>query len=605
MKICLISMPFASILRPSVGLGLLQAHVQNFGHCCDVLNINIEYAHLIGEENYEYCGAYDPTDLIGEWVFSQIYFNERKSDELLINNIINKERAVTIKWRTPQRLKKLINSSYVAAVKLIDRYRDYDWEQYDVIGFSSNFQQNMASLSMAKVIKQASKNVKIIFGGANCFEKMGDGLLELFPEIDAVCPGEGENALIEYLDSVEKGKSDNVEGMITRKCTLYKSTQIDLNILTEPNYDEYYKNMDDLFPEAISKLWLPIESARGCWWGEKHQCRFCGLNGEQLKYRNKKDKIILSEIDELSRKYGTRKIMFIDNIMSMNYISTLLPKLINENNRYELFFEVKSNLTQKQIHIMKKAGVKYIQPGIESLSTNSLKLMSKGSTALINVRLLKYCKEYDIVPYWNIIYNFPGETKEDVYNQISLMRKIHHLYPPLSLSRFRLDRFSPIYKKYEIDAEKDLVHEDNYALVYRGFDKAAINRIAYYFKYSIDNIENEEAIEKWTIEFNKWKEMHEKTDLFLVGGKVVSQCDDCVSTYNLSDIELNIIQKTQDIVNTSQMIDSLEIDFIRGEVEQCFIQLVDKGWIIEDDKKCINVILRVNPYVPRMIKQKK
>jgi predicted CoA-binding protein len=45
-----------------------------------------------------------------------------------------------------------------------------------LVGFTSTFHQNCASLSVAKVIKQNS-NIPIIFGGANCEGQMGEALL--------------------------------------------------------------------------------------------------------------------------------------------------------------------------------------------------------------------------------------------------------------------------------------------------------------------------------------------------------------------------------------------------------------------------------------------
>jgi len=34
--------------------------------------------------------------------------------------------------------------------------------------------------------------------------------------------------------------------------------------------------------------WVVYESSRGCWWSIKRQCNFCGVNGDNKKYRYKK-----------------------------------------------------------------------------------------------------------------------------------------------------------------------------------------------------------------------------------------------------------------------------------------------------------------------------
>ena len=32
---------------------------------------------------------------------------------------------------------------------------------------------------------------------------------------------------------------------------------------------------------------IPLETSRGCWWGMKHHCIFCGLNGKQMAFQDK------------------------------------------------------------------------------------------------------------------------------------------------------------------------------------------------------------------------------------------------------------------------------------------------------------------------------
>ena len=78
-----------------------------------------------------------------------------------------------------------------------------------------------------------------------------------------------------------------------------------------------------------------------------------------------------------------------------------------------LFYEVKANLRLQQVALLAAAGIDRIQPGIESLSDHVLKLMRKGTTALQNVQLLKWCREHGVKAEWNVLYGFPGELPED------------------------------------------------------------------------------------------------------------------------------------------------------------------------------------------------
>ena len=70
-----------------------------------------------------------------------------------------------------------------------------DWGQYTLVGFTSTFDQNVASLTMAKLIKDLYPDVTIVFGGANYDGEMGLEYFRAFPFIDHVVVGEGEVAL--------------------------------------------------------------------------------------------------------------------------------------------------------------------------------------------------------------------------------------------------------------------------------------------------------------------------------------------------------------------------------------------------------------------------
>ena len=56
-----------------------------------------------------------------------------------------------------------------------------------------------------------------------------------------------------------------------------------------------------------------------------------------------------------------------------------------------MFYEVKSNLRKEDVRQLREAGVVAIQPGIESLSDEVLRIMRKGVSALQNIQLLKGC----------------------------------------------------------------------------------------------------------------------------------------------------------------------------------------------------------------------
>ena len=94
---------------------------------------------------------------------------------------------------------------------------------------------------------------------------------------------------------------------------------------------------------------------------------------------------------------------------------------------------------------MSRAGIRWIQPGIEALHSEVLKLIRKGVTAIRNVQLLKWCRQNGVRVGWNMIAGFPGE-QDQWYAEISeWLPLIEHLQP-CSLVALRYDRYSPYFK---------------------------------------------------------------------------------------------------------------------------------------------------------------
>jgi ribosomal peptide maturation radical SAM protein 1 len=225
---------------------------------------------------------------------------------------------------------------------------------------------------------------------------------------------------------------------------------------------------------------LPIEFSRGCWWGHKHHCTFCGLNALSMAYRAKSPPRALDEFAALLRSYQVAHVDAVDNILDTQYLSTFCAELADRHWDVNMFFEVKANLTREQIRTMGLAGVMRIQPGIESLRTNVLRLMHKGSSLLINVRLLKWARYYGIRVAWNLLAAFPGESDEDYAEQLRVIPLLYHLEPPTGCQRIWLERFSPYFTDESFPIAKKRP-QNFYQHIYPS--NLDYTKIAYFFSY--------------------------------------------------------------------------------------------------------------------------
>jgi len=487
-KVLLLNMPFTTITYPPIAICLLKACLEKEKIPCDTRFLNLDFASMINVDTYEsICNEQNGDLFFGERLFASEVYND--------NSLCpDTEYVDFLKKKCPA--SDFYIQNYPLILSKIKDFLDYCiekiyWEDYYLVGFTTMFEQNMPSLALAKRIKSLHPEIKIIFGGANCEGEIGLALHKKFSFVDFVCSGEGDIVLPKIAKSLnEKQKKFNIPGLIYRNNKMSqvidKESVLNLDDLPYPDYSDYFDQLNKLFPGKQVCLEVSIETSRGCWWGEKSQCHFCGLNGKMVKFRVKKVERVLDELDCIVKKYikpyHLKQLSMVDNIIAKHYFTDLLPKLKGRRTDTIIFWETKSTLNKHQVKALADANVFLIQPGIESLNTSILKLMGKGTTSLHNIQLLKYCKEYNIYPSWNILTGFPGETVSYYKEMIAIMSKIYHLQPPDQQGPFMLQRFSP----YHAHPEKfGLVKKhpvEGYRYIYP-FSDQEINLFAYYYKH--------------------------------------------------------------------------------------------------------------------------
>src|SRR5207245_918226 len=90
----------------------------------------------------------------------------------------------------------------------------------------------------------------------------------------------------------------------------------DIGTLPTPDFDEYFERWEHSPLRSHIQPSLLMESARGCWWGEKSHCTFCGLNGLTMSFRGKSADRTLEEFSVLVARYPSAAcVRFTDNIM--------------------------------------------------------------------------------------------------------------------------------------------------------------------------------------------------------------------------------------------------------------------------------------------------
>ena len=487
MRVLLVNMPWSPIDLPSLALGILKRsvdeHVADGG--AEVLHANLEFTDWITSrteftaEDYEYYALSSYFMGCGDWVFSSALYDDPEWREAEFTE------AMTGKLRKSRlRMSKELHRQVPEFVADIAR-RIVEYAP-DVVGFTSTFQQNTAALAAAKHVKRLAPHIKTVLGGANCDAEQGAAIHRNFPFVDFVVRGEGEAAFPQLLTALGEESTDvsKVAGLCHRDAdgvsvaNPMATSPLPPATILPPDYSGYFERL----AASVARNWvepkLVVEGARGCWWGEKHHCTFCGLNGSFMQFRSKSPDVFYDEIIELARKHRVLDMYVVDNILDMGYLNSVLPRIIDSGYDLRLHIEIKANMRRPHLRTLSDAGLIYVQPGIESLNNRVLDLMDKGVSGCQNVRMLRDGAETGLSVSWNYLHGFPGETVEDYDPVIAQLPALEHLNPPVDLSaRIAIERFSPYFNRPELGFDGlrpeahyrftyDLPEEELYDLAY-------------------------------------------------------------------------------------------------------------------------------------------
>ena len=526
-KVALINMPFGNPFLPVIGLSTLKSGLARHNIPARIYYLNLWFTEQLGYKSYiNLIFSFNVLKLSGEWIFaSAAWGKDVERDEKYIREVLqDAEQHLACQEQVEPFLQRCMD--------------EIAWQRYKVVGFTSNNHQQLASFALARQLKQRYPDLFIVFFSANCRGEMGATMLDSFPFIDAVCLGEVDLVFpiltkrvlddkpIGFLPGIlHRQKTDKLPTDKAVPVELAPSV-IDMDALPYPDYDDYFEMASTFIKQLKPYLQLCLESSRGCWW---HQCTFCGLNGQTLNYRYKTMQRTLDEIMWLIERYGkhTRFFMTTDTIIPKDYFDSLLPKLRDLNLNIELFYENKSNLQKEQIELLQASGVRTIQAGIESISTPVLQLTHKGVTAIQNVQMLKWCRQFGVFVYWNFLMGFPGEKPEYYKNLDEMVYTISHLQAPLRRMFMRFDRFSQYVNNPTDFGVRNLRPVPAYRYIYPTLKEEDLNKIAYYFDGEFDGQDQMvDYTSSLCIAIDNWKQHEDEYALFsYIDGDRLYICD--------------------------------------------------------------------------------
>jgi ribosomal peptide maturation radical SAM protein 1 len=492
-RLALIYPPYAPLHLPSLGLALFSAMMKKLGFHCRSFYWNLRFVQALPGDTqqerqtlYRYLGlpTFSPWN---EWLFAKSVTPETLADK--DSEVLRRLASLDIQFGTTlqRMLPSQIILSLCANVGNILRSMSDDLETYDIVGIGTTFSQNGPALALAKHVKERWPEKITVLGGANCDGEMGKTLLASYPFLDHVFSGEVDYSFPAFIQRIHEGAGvDDIPGIVYRDDNGEAQSGPpcpplhDMNGLPTPDFDDYLSDRKRYGFFKASELCLPLESSRGCWWGAKSHCTFCGLNGTGMAYRQKDFERFKFEVETVVDRYGIRYLFMADNILSYKYYRDFIQWARQRNIGVDFFYEIKANTTRQQVRELAEAGVKIVQPGIESFSTKTLTLMGKGIRGIQNMAFLKYAREYGINCTWNLLAGFPGEESAEYEWMAGQVPKLVHLQPPYYVGNIEFHRFSP----YHNDPKKfglSLRPHEKYFFIYP-FAEDTVARLAYVFE---------------------------------------------------------------------------------------------------------------------------
>lgn len=513
-RVVLLSMPWAALGEPSLGLGVLKACLLRAGISARVRHLNLFLLRYLRASTY--------VGLANAYALNDFVFTHDLDPHVTgIQYRLARERLAelaelgVLHFGTDdpdEAVATLVEARRTIFPRWLDECADFvACERPTLVGMTCLFDQTMSSVALAKKIRDRLPTVPIVLGGYALEGPTAREVLRCFPWVDAVCLGEGEPAIVELARaSVGERTLDGIPNVLVREPTTHlpvepsyrrglrlalrepvptRASPISMDDSPVPSFDDYFADLAELGRTEQVEIefdTLPVETSRGCWWGQKHHCVFCGIDDETMRYRARSPANTIRMLDELSGRYGVRSFRFADYILPFTYFQTLLPELASRPTQYYLECETKANLTAEHFHLFKAAGFGECQPGIESFSSSVLSKMRKGVTGIRNIQTLVLGKSNGIRIHYNFLYGFPFDTLAEYEAMLGVIPLLYHLDPPHGRQEVEITRFAPLQADPERFGLRPASHADLYEVIFSagylattGFD---LDDYAYYFK---------------------------------------------------------------------------------------------------------------------------
>jgi len=291
--------------------------------------------------------------------------------------------------------------------------------EVDLVGISTITSTAPRAYRIADEVRR--KGIPVIMGGPHV-SFLSEEALE---HADFVVRGEGERALMDFIDRFEEGEENYTEvpnlsykkdGKIFHNPIAPKIKNLDENPFPD---SELLKGMTQ---KGLRFRLIPIQTSRGC----PHDCTFCSVTGMFGKaYRFRSTQNVIEEL----RLYDDKRnvLFFCDDNFGLNprRARALLNAMIAEKFRFKWSTQVRADIARDEelVQLMRKAGCRTVYVGFESVNPQSLKAMKKGQTVEEIIRAVRIFRRNHLHIHGMFVYGFDEDDWQTIKKTVKFARR--------------------------------------------------------------------------------------------------------------------------------------------------------------------------------------
>lgn len=306
-------------------------------------------------------------------------------------------------------------------------------EEPDLIAFSFMSGEKQHYIDLGRYIKK-NLDIPIIVGGpAATFDKR---LSEEPDPFDAVCIGEGDLAIVEFVENYRRNNPSGMRNFVVNSNgTQMASEMMDLieplDQLPFPDRDILY-GKDDFLGNVSVKMFM---SGRGC----PYQCTYCFNHTYNKMYKGKGNIIrhksvdyFLEEILQVKKNYPLEGIIFEDDIFIIDkaWLEEFAQKYPRKVGLPYMCY-IRPNLVNREVvRFLRESNCYSVRVAVESGNETIRNMILKRN--LSNERIISCCNllhEANIKVQTINMIGLPTETTENMYDTLRLNQlcKPHHV----------------------------------------------------------------------------------------------------------------------------------------------------------------------------------